>query len=207
MTHERPALAVIRATVQPTSSVLARLLAATLATEAALRASAARAERPELRGALLERWRVFARASCGLVALAGAWHGRVLVGVSGRLLAHVDARRAGACLPSDDRALLAECRRREDEALVAYRDALEQALPDLAARALVAQFAALLDGCGALAAAAGEARVPRPRGERRSATAASRLAARRRRRRALLAAFEPDAAASAPAFTHKRRTS
>jgi uncharacterized protein (TIGR02284 family) len=111
------------------------------ANEAVFHAAVAVARNDEVRALLLDRAYRFTRAAAALRAM-----GCVLGDVQ-------SSRRDIPVAPAgDDIALLDECERREDRAIVAFRDALEAALPTEVRRTIEREFERLLGRLGNLRA-------------------------------------------------------
>jgi len=129
----------------PAESIEA-LLRVTAQSEAAFHAAVATARNDEARALLLDRAYRFTRTAGVLRSIARAQ------GVPIAPPAHGDtATRLGGGDP-DDLALLAECERREELAIVAFRDALEAKLLPEIRRAIEREFDGLLACLGSLRA-------------------------------------------------------
>jgi hypothetical protein len=108
--------------------------------EAAFHAAVAAARNDEVRALLLDRAYRFTRAAAALRAIGCV-----------RKVEHA----SGDGVPSpagDDIAILGECERREDRAIVAFRDALEATLPTEVRRTIEREFEGLLGRLGSLRA-------------------------------------------------------
>lgn len=109
--------------------------------EAAFHAAVAAARNDEVRALLLDRAYRFTRAAAALRAIGGVRDGGAPTGHD-------------VCVPParDDIAILADCERAEDRAIVAFRDALEATLPTEARRTVEREFESLLGRLGSLPA-------------------------------------------------------
>ncbi len=132
-------------TQTPTESIEA-LMRVTAQNEAAFHAAVATAHSDEARALLLDRAYRFARAAGVLRSVARAQG----VAVSPPAHGGTASRLVGDDL--DDLSLLAECERREDLVIVAFRDALEAQLPHEVRRAIEREFDGLLACLGSLRA-------------------------------------------------------
>jgi uncharacterized protein (TIGR02284 family) len=129
--------------------VLNALLRTSREGEAGVRACATEVKDEPLRAMLLARAERYARAAGELHDLILAKGGTVRAGgpVDGaRHRGWIGVR--AAVLGRDDAAILAECERGEDAAVVQYRDALEHHLPDPVRVVVERQFAGLLEHHG-----------------------------------------------------------
>jgi hypothetical protein len=109
--------------------------------EAAFHAAVAAAGSDEVRALLLDRAYRYTRAAAAFRSLARG------LGLDASPLADAGIAFPG---PLDDIALLAECERREDAAIVALRDALEATLPPEVRRTVEREFDSLLAPLGSL---------------------------------------------------------
>jgi uncharacterized protein (TIGR02284 family) len=132
-------------TQTPTESIEA-LMRVTAQSEAAFHAAVAIAHNDEARALLLDRAYRFARAA-GVLRLIARAQG---VAIEQPAQGGSASRLVGD--DPDDLALLAECERREDLAIVAFRDALEATLPHEVRRAIEHEFDGLLACLGSLRA-------------------------------------------------------
>lgn len=120
---------------------IAQLVRVAARSEAAFHAAVAAATSEDARALLLDRAYRFTRAAAAFRSLARA------LGVAAPPPAVEDP--AFPAVP-DDVALLAECERREDAAIVAMRDALEAPLPLEVRRTIEREFDSLLARLGSL---------------------------------------------------------
>jgi hypothetical protein len=120
------------------------LIGATADTEAQFHAAAGDVRSEEARTLLLDRARRFGCAAAALRALAAE---RGLVPV-----APTAPGGATRIPPNDEAGILAECERREVGVILAYRDALECALPAGVHAVVAREFARLLASLGSLRA-------------------------------------------------------
>lgn len=122
---------------------LQALLHVTATCEGAFHAAAAAARGEEVRALLLDRAYRFTRAAGALRAIAEGY---------GIALEPPAALSGADRSAGDDLSLLADCERREEHAIVAFRDALEAPLPVAVRRALEHEFDSLLGSLGSLRA-------------------------------------------------------
>lgn len=127
--------------IQTPGECINELIRVTAESEAAFHAAVAAVRGDEARALLLDRAYRFARAAAALRAI-----GRDQA-IEPPSLGHVSA-------PSgdDDASILSDCERREDRAIVAFRDALEAALPSNVRRTVEREFDSLLARLGSLRA-------------------------------------------------------
>jgi hypothetical protein len=118
------------------------LLDATGEGTAAFHAAAGDVRSEEARALLLDRAQRFGRAASALRALAAER------GLDGRACAAADSVPRAA--PADEAGILAECERLETAVIVAFRDALERALPDPVRAVVACEFERLLASLGTL---------------------------------------------------------
>jgi hypothetical protein len=126
---------------QAATECVQALIDVTAENEAAFHAAVAGARSDEARALLLDRAYRFTRAAAALRGI-------------GRELG-VDQPSSGGVPPppaGDDMAILGECERREDRAIVAFRDSLEATLPPEVRRAIEREFESLLGRLGSLRA-------------------------------------------------------
>jgi len=131
------------------------LIGATADSEALFHAAAGDVRSEEARALLLDRARRFGRAATAL---------RTLAAECGLVRVAPTALGGATRIPPDDEAgILAECERREDGVILAYRDALECALPAGVHAVIAREFERLLASLGSLRAV--RERAARQRGQ------------------------------------------
>jgi hypothetical protein len=128
-------------TSTPATECLQGLIDVVSKGEAASHAAVAAARNDEVRALLLDRAYRFTRAAAALRAMG--------YGLSETQSSKHDIPVSPA---GDDIALLADCERREDGAIVAFRDALEATLPTEVRRTIEREFERLLGRLGNLRA-------------------------------------------------------
>ena len=121
------------------------LLDVTSRSVAMFHAAASDVRSEEARALLLDRAQRFGRAAAALRSLAAK---RGLVES-----AHARTGEPARIAPADEESILGECERREEGVIVAYRDALECALPAAVRGVVAEEFERLLASLGTLRAA------------------------------------------------------
>jgi uncharacterized protein (TIGR02284 family) len=129
---------------QSLTDSLEALMRVTAQSEAAFHAAVATVRNDEARALLLDRAYRFARAAGVLRSIARA------EGVATAPSGHADTEWRLSAEDLGDLALLAECERRENLVIVAFRDALEAKLPSEIRRTIEREFDGLLACLGSL---------------------------------------------------------